>query len=401
MLPSSSNRSQSCYAIAGGLTTPVTAMTYPIIQPPPSSSTQPILATALTTGHNEQHQFSIPSPVLSTPATSSTSSACNHKECDRCFSMQESMALMKTLISKSELELRADFNARLANLEIKINASSNSSHIQTQLYTVPPVSLHANTRTPVLSTSQIPNTLPYRIVWGTQRRCTAIVIRKAICPLLPTNMWDSVTVKGSHRQRGSRQVWWHTIIAPAAIIAEIDRVWCISEARTSWSLQKSLSSQRNLHQPPASTTSASHHQETRPPSTFSQFHSAPLPSFISTSSTQPSISSEPNQHSTMLSTALPPPSSLPLSSSIPDGHPAHPSLHSSQGAVLSNLPLVTPTPHIPSTLPPTSSIICTSQVTSASHSPSTACTAPFLDRHPHSPPLLAPTPSSAPPPLHQ
>ena len=381
MLPSSSNRSPSCYAIAGGLTTPATAMRYPIVQPPPSFSTQPTPATVLTTGHNEQHQLSIPSPVLPIPATSSTSSACNHKGCDRCFSMQESMALMKTLISKSELELRAVFNARLANLEMKINASSNSSHIQTQLHTVPPVSLPANTRTPVPPTSQIPNTLPYRIIWGTPRRCTAIVICRAIHALLPTNTWESITVKGSHRQRGSRQVWWHTIIAPAANIAEIDRVWCILEARTSWSLQKSLSSQRNQHQPPASMTSASQHHEMRPPPTFSQFHSATLPSLISTSSTQPSISSESIQHSTTLSMALPPPSSLPLSSSIPDGPPAHPSLHLSQGTVLSNLPLVTPTLHIPSTLPPTSSVICTSQVTSSSHSPSTASTAPFLDRH--------------------
>ena len=39
------------------------------------------------------------------------------------------------------------------------------------------------------------NTHPLRIVWGTQRRCTALVVHKVICALLPNHMWSSTTVK--------------------------------------------------------------------------------------------------------------------------------------------------------------------------------------------------------------
>ena len=101
------------------------------------------------------------------------------------------------------------------------------------------------------------NNHPFRIVWGTQRRCTAPVVHKAICALLPNHMWSSTTVKSSLRQRGPHLLWWHTIIAPSAVMDEIDKVWHILEAKTSWSLQNSLSTSRDQRHRPAPPTSQS------------------------------------------------------------------------------------------------------------------------------------------------
>ena len=248
----------------------------------------------------------------------------------------------------------------------------------------------ANTHATVPSTSQTPNTLPYRIVWGTQRRCTAIVIRKAICALLPTNTWDSITVKGSHHQRGSRQVWWHTIIvAPAAII----EFWkpeppghCGNRCHLK-EISISLPPPRPL---PLSTKKRTPHLQSLtlillPRLLSSQPHPHNPRYRLNLISTPPCwVWPCPHHHPSFL---IYPRWDLLLTP--PFTHPR------AQYWVLSNLPLVTPTLHILSTLPPTSSVICTSQATSSSHSPSTACIAPFLDQHPHSPPLLAPIPSSA------
>ena len=84
--------------------------------------------------------------------------------------------------------------------------------------------------------------LPFRIIWGTRRNCSSQVIHKAICALIPKDDWSCVTVKGSSRQRGTRHMWWHTLIAPAEVMQRIDSTWHILEARSSWSLRPSLSS---------------------------------------------------------------------------------------------------------------------------------------------------------------
>ena len=95
------------------------------------------------------------------------------------------------------------------------------------------------------------NSLPFRVVWGTPRSCSSQVIKKAICALLPNTTWQSVQVKSSQRQRGSRWIWWHTIIAPEGVMATIDQVWHTLEAKTCWSLRSSLannsSNPRHLH----------------------------------------------------------------------------------------------------------------------------------------------------------
>ena len=93
------------------------------------------------------------------------------------------------------------------------------------------------------------NSLPFRVVWGTPRSCSSQVIKKAICALLPNTTWQSVQVKSSQRQRESRWIWWHTIIAPEGVMATIDQVWHTLEAKTCWSLRQ------QLFQPTSSTFS--------------------------------------------------------------------------------------------------------------------------------------------------
>ena len=67
------------------------------------------------------------------------------------------------------------------------------------------------------------------------------MIRKALCALLPSNIHDSITVKGSFRQRGSRSVWWYTITAPTEVMQQIVDIWHILEGKkTYWSLRFSL-----------------------------------------------------------------------------------------------------------------------------------------------------------------
>ena len=92
------------------------------------------------------------------------------------------------------------------------------------------------------SHSKSAKVLPFRIIWGTRRNCSSQVIHKAIFALIPKDDWSCVTVKGSSRQRSTRHMWWHTLIAPAEVMQHIDSTWHILKARSSWSLQPSLSS---------------------------------------------------------------------------------------------------------------------------------------------------------------
>ena len=183
----------------------------------------------------------IPSSTLVNPATTSTTS---HNGCTTCFSMQESISLMRSLVSKSELSLRADLNSKISRLEKKVS-----------------------------DLTDIINSLS--IVWGTQRRCTALVVHKA---LLPNHMWSSTTVKSSLRRRGPSFLWWHTIIAPSAVMDQIDKVWHILEAKPSWSLRNSLSTSRDQRRRPAPPISKS--QDNFPPTNLHLPSAPPVSSLL-------------------------------------------------------------------------------------------------------------------------
>ena len=98
-------------------------------------------------------------------------------------------------------------------------------------------------------TSQPTNSLPFRVIWGTPRSCSSQVVLKAICALLPDTARASVIVKGSFRRRGSQDLWWYTIMAPAEVMQQIEATWHILEAKTSWSLRPSLSGHSNSQRP--------------------------------------------------------------------------------------------------------------------------------------------------------
>ena len=46
-----------------------------------------------------------------------------------------------------------------------------------------------------------------------------------ITALLPTAVHSSVIVKRSTRQRGSKWIWWHTIMAPSEVMQQIEEMW--------------------------------------------------------------------------------------------------------------------------------------------------------------------------------
>ena len=117
--------------------------------------------------------------------------------------------------------------------ESQVSQQSSQAHLGHSR--VPPTSRPSSSTRRGLS-----NTLPFRIVWGTPRSCSSQVIKKAICALLPNSLWELIEIKKSLRQRGSRWIWWYTIIAPNEVITMIDQVWHSLEAKTSWSLGSSL-----------------------------------------------------------------------------------------------------------------------------------------------------------------
>ena len=120
-----------------------------------------------------------------------------------------------------------------------------------------------------------PNSLPFRIVWGTKSNCNSQVVHKAVCSILSNTLWGLITVVRSVRHRDGRPMWWYTIMAPAGVMEDITRVWHILEAKTSWSLIQSLSSRRRPNHPPG-LSSVNELHTTLPPSSESTF----LPSCI-------------------------------------------------------------------------------------------------------------------------
>ena len=83
----------------------------------------------------------------------------------------------------------------------------------------------------------------------------------------------------AHFVGGPSFLWWHTIIAPSAVMDQIDKVWHILEAKPSWSLRNSLSTSRDQRRRPAPPISKS--QDNFPPTNLR------LPSAPSVSSLLP------------------------------------------------------------------------------------------------------------------
>ena len=164
------------------------------------------------------------------------------------------------LLKKLESSIRVSVNIRLLSLEEEVSKLSHTvqvlenqcqklssngisrSHGKLHSHSRPPPSSHSSSKAPNSRKvrSAHSNSLPFRVVWGTSRSCSSQVVQKALCALLPRNTHDSITVKGSFRQRGSRSVWWYTIMAPTEVMQQIVDVWHILEAKTSWSLRSSL-----------------------------------------------------------------------------------------------------------------------------------------------------------------
>ena len=189
------------------------------------------------------------------------------------------------LFKKLESSIKVSVNARLLSLEEEVSKLSHTVHVlEGQCHKLSSSSIsrlhgrhHNHSRPPPSSRvshkapashkvhSTPSNSLPFRVVWGTPRSCSSQVIRKALCALLPSSIQDSITVKGSFRQRGSRSVWWYTIMAPTEVMSQIVDVWHILEAKTSWSLRSSLTrSQAAGHQSPYDSQTVADHDSTRP-----------------------------------------------------------------------------------------------------------------------------------------
>ena len=191
--------------------------------------------------------------VLSSANTQSTST---HSDC-------VTRAEVSSMLTKMESLIMASVNARLLALEEQVSGLTHTVHTLRERCkdTYPssqrsstrsrrrPSFLHSSDKTNSLShqNSHSANSLPFRVVWGTPRSCSSQVVLKAICALLPDADRPSVTVKGSFRQRGSRVLWWYTIMAPIAVMQQIENAWYILEAKTSWSLRPSLSGHFRSH----------------------------------------------------------------------------------------------------------------------------------------------------------
>ena len=137
----------------------------------------------------------------------------------------------------------------------QVETSSHPSHYSShhQEHRLQPATPHHQNHS-----QRVSNSLPFRIVWGTQRNCSSQVLLKAICALLPSSAWGKISVKRSVRQIGSRSQWWFTIMAPDETMNEIVSVWHILESRTSWSLIQSLSHRPHLPHPTQTHASSLH-----------------------------------------------------------------------------------------------------------------------------------------------
>ena len=162
--------------------------------------------------------------VLSRANTQSTST---HSDC-------VTRAEVSSMLTKMESLIMASVNARLLALEEQVSGLTHTVHMLRERCkdTSPssqrsstcsrhrPSFLHSSDKTNSLShqNSHSANSLPFRVVWGTPRSCSSQVVLKPICALLPDADRPSVTVKGSFCRRGSRVLWWYTIMAPTAVL---------------------------------------------------------------------------------------------------------------------------------------------------------------------------------------
>ena len=141
----------------------------------------------------------------------------------RLYPAQHDMDQLKSVIMSA---VRAEFSEKILSLEAKVSRlisllQSHSLMLQENsalISSIPrnqqgPANPHQQQDRPRAS-----NTLPYRIVWGTQRNCSSQVLLKAICSLLPNHAWGQISVKRSVRPNGPRSRWWFTIMAPDEIM---------------------------------------------------------------------------------------------------------------------------------------------------------------------------------------
>ena len=114
-----------------------------------------------------------------------------------------------------------------------IGGRNPKCHINHYKLTLPTPECHPPAAQAQVCAGGLSNTLPFRIVWGTPRSCCCQVIKKAVCALLPNSLWELIEIKKSLRQRGSRWIWWYTIIALNEVITMIDQVWHSLEQQSS------------------------------------------------------------------------------------------------------------------------------------------------------------------------
>ena len=146
-------------------------------------------------------------------------------------------AEVSSMLTKLESLIMASVNACLLALEEQVSGShtvhmlrercidtSSSSHMSSTRSCRRPSFLHSSDRTnpPSYQNSHPANSLLFRVVWSTPRSCSSQVVLKAICALLPDAARPSVTIKVSFRRRGSRVLWWYTIMAPIAVMQQIE-----------------------------------------------------------------------------------------------------------------------------------------------------------------------------------
>ena len=165
------------------------------------------------------------------------------------------------MLHKQESSIRAELNVRLLALEEEVARLSQFRHHgkrvkghsqSSQPFSSSAASHYSHSQSSSTSLRRsVSNTLPYRVVWGTSRGCSSQVIQKAVSALLPASDRNSVNVRRSVRHRGTKSLWWFTIMAPSEVIQRIEEVWHILEMKTSWSLRSSLSSRISCAGQPA------------------------------------------------------------------------------------------------------------------------------------------------------
>ena len=165
------------------------------------------------------------------------------------------------MLRRQESSIRSEMNIRLLSLEDQIINLTHRVHtLENSSQSSPQVSSHTSTtsrtgslhvrhpqssrdihrRSSLQNHPNPSNTLPFRIIWGTQRSCTSQVVWKAITALLPTHVHSSIVVKRSSRHKEAKLIWWFTIMAPSAVMQQVEEIWSYLVVRSGWSLRTSL-----------------------------------------------------------------------------------------------------------------------------------------------------------------